>query len=162
MRPQISRIPQMKREEKNGFGLRLICVICEIREICGSASDALVAAERLLRLTLSQRRRSRVPAGRCVRLRWHGRPPHQAAGTRCLRRWLRVKRSSLSAATKESETEPQISQISQMTQIRRSPDPFFSSTFICEIREICGLTVSSSSGSSAGSELRAVRQVVES
>ena len=46
VRPQISRISQMKKEEKNVFGLRLICVICEI---CGSASDSLIAAERLLR-----------------------------------------------------------------------------------------------------------------
>ena len=38
----------MKREEGNVFGLRLICVICEI---CGSASDCLVAAGRLRRLT---------------------------------------------------------------------------------------------------------------
>ena len=51
MRPQISRISQMKREDKNAFGLRLICVICEIR---GSASDSLAAAERLLRTTIRQ------------------------------------------------------------------------------------------------------------
>ena len=30
VRPQISRISQMKREQENAFDFRLICVICEI------------------------------------------------------------------------------------------------------------------------------------
>ena len=84
VRPQISRISQMKRDEKYAIGLRLICVICEI---CGSASDSLVAAEWLLRLTLSQRRRGSgqtrpSPLARSAHAswRWHPTPSPLAQG----------------------------------------------------------------------------------
>ena len=43
-KPQISQMTRMKSEEGSVLGLRLICVICEICVIRGSASDSLVAA----------------------------------------------------------------------------------------------------------------------